>query len=455
MSIEPIGFATVLLGFVCLFLGQRAMAIALICSSLLAASAALFVGGNPILPTYVLLGFALLSVVVRPKQIEAALMESAPPRPAFWLLCLVTYGVASSFFMPRLMAGMTDIVPLGGSALDAPGATVPLTPVSSNLTQSFYMTGNLLFMLFVMLVASSRDGFRAIVAGLVAFAVLNTAFAALDIVTYATGTQSLLEFMRNANYTMHYEEKVFGLKRIVGSFVEASSFARTSIGVFCFTATLWLCKRRAFMSALLAGASFLLVLLSTSSAGLALLPVAGLIVFLTALEISALERRQQPGLSVVIFAVPVALLLTGILIALGAETSAIARDYVDLVVLNKMDSDSGIERSYWNAVAVQNIIDTWGVGVGLGTNRTSSLLLAIVSNLGVVGLFLYLAFVFTTFIRKNAPPGTYAADVRLAARNACLGLIAADTLTGTVIDQGFFFYALAGLAAARPDQRPS
>ena len=111
----------------------------------------------------------------------------------------------------------------------------------------------------------------------------NVLFAFLDLVTYATGTQWLLEFIRNAQYSLHIEEQISGLKRIVGSFTEASAFARSTLGALGFTGTLWLCGRRPALTGTLALASLALVVLSTSSTGLAgTLPVL-LILYATAL----------------------------------------------------------------------------------------------------------------------------------------------------------------------------
>ncbi len=451
MSLEPIGIASFVIGAVCFGLGQRALAIALVAASLLGSAAAIISGGINITPAYVLASFALVSMLIRPQQLARLSTELAPPRPAFWLLCLVVYGIVSSFLIPRLLAGTTDIIPLGTSAYGAYESTVPLGPVSSNLTQSVYMAANLACLLFAVAVGSTRDGFRTLTAAVLIYGVLNIAFAALDIATFATGTQDSLSFIRNAEYQMHHEERLFGLKRIVGSFTEAAVFARTTMGVFAFSATLWLCGRRSLLTGLVAATSLLLLIFSTSSSGLAVLPFMLGLLFLTAIHMAVFEQRARAGLAIVLTGVPALLLIAGLIVALNKEAFAIASNYIDLLVLTKLSSDSGLERSNWNAVALQNVLDTWGLGVGLGTNRASSFALALLSNLGILGVLLYAAFAFTAFVRIRETPGTYVADVKLAARNACLGLIAMDLLISPVIDQGIFFFVLAGLAASRPD----
>jgi hypothetical protein len=43
-------------------------------------------------------------------------------------------------------------------------------------------------------------------------------------------------------------------------------------------------------------------------------------------------------------------------------------------------------------------------------------------------------------------------DVRLAARNACLGLIIGDTFAAPTVEQGLLFYILVGMACAQPER---
>jgi hypothetical protein len=101
------------------------------------------------------------------------------------------------------------------------------------------------------------------------------------------------------------------------------------------------------------------------------------------------------------------------------------RNYIDLLIFNKSASASGIERESWNTFALQNFFDSYGLGVGLGTVRSSSFPLALLSNVAVPGTVFYLLFIASAFGRRRGSPRTFPTDVRLAARNACLGLIIA------------------------------
>ena len=111
-----------------------------------------------------------------------------------------------------------------------------------------------------------------------------------------------------------------------------------------------------------------------------------------------------------------------------------------------------MQRDSWNTFALQNFFDSYGLGVGLGTVRTSSLPMALLSNVGVPGSVFYLLFIASALGRRRGTPRTITTDVRLAARNACLGLIIGDIFAAPTVEQGLLFYVLAGIASAEPER---
>ena len=69
-------------------------------------------------------------------------------------------------------------------------------------------------------------------------------------------------------------------------------------------------------------------------------------------------------------------------IALNDNASAYAQNLIDTMVLNKLSTASGIERSAWNEQALQNFFDTFGFGVGNGSVRASSFPIGVLASLG-------------------------------------------------------------------------
>ncbi|MEI4485301.1 hypothetical protein V8J36_03800 [Frigidibacter sp. MR17.14] len=452
MSIEPIGLAALAVVAISFFLDYGTMVIVLVTASVLGAAAAIIIGGANIQPAHLFLGAVGLNALMRPRQCAGMLLALRPGKPGFWLLCLVAYALVSAFFFPRIMAGSTLIFPIGSTSFDATGSTVPLAPVSGNITQSIYIVGSFAVFLIVTSCASDHSGFRTAVAAILSYAVANAAFGLLDLATYLTGTQGLLEVIRNAKYAMHTETEMQGLKRVVGSFTEASSFGRSSIGALGFVATLWLCGIRPLYTGGLAILTFLLAVMSTSSAALVSLPVMMALLYLTVLSRSARGLGTRGGL-VLIVALPLVALAAVLGVLAHPGLSAVIGDYLNALVFSKAGSDSGVERSSWNAAALQNFIDSGGLGVGLGSIRTSSLAMALVGGVGAIGTLFYLGFVAMAFLRNPGVPGGYFTDVRTAARNGCIGMAVGDLMLSSNVDQGILFYALAGLAAARPEYR--
>jgi hypothetical protein len=453
MSIEPIGLLTFVVSLICLQLGYQATAATLVVATLFGSAAAILIGGANIPPAHLLLAFMAASTFTRRVKTAYAFKAMRFPEPGFWLICLVIYGLISAFLMPRLLAGTTPIIPLGLSSDYAEtGSTVPLGPVSSNLTQSIYLVGNFTCFIMIVAIASTRAGFATIAGALVAYAAGNVLFALLDIVTYNTGTQWLMEPIRNSTYTLHVDEEISGLKRIVGSFTEASAFAGSTLSALGFVGTLWVCGRRPALTGTLALASLALVVLSTSSTGLAGTPPLLVILYITALARRAIDFRR-PFASAAILCAPLAVVAVILAAQLNDEAWKPIRDYMDVLIFSKAGSDSAAERSSWNTFALQNFVDSYGLGVGLGTTRASSFPVALLSNVGLLGTIFYVLFAVSAFVRRRGIPRTFYSDVRLAGRNSCLGLLIGATFAGTSIDQGLLFYVLAGMACAEPERK--
>jgi hypothetical protein len=446
MSIEPIGFLTIIAGLFCLHLGVPALAIGTLIAATLGSASAMFVGGANVPPGHVMLAFLTLGAMTMRREAVAAIRSLHPNEPGFWLAFLVLYGVASAFFMPRIFAWTTEIVPLGASALDDTGTTIPLVPVSTNLTQSVYMMANLLCFAVCIGVASSRSGFLAVLNALIAYCIANTIFALVDVATYATGTQELLGFMRNARYTLHTDTEVAGMKRIAGSFTETSAFARSTLGVLGFMGTLWICGYRPVLTGIISAASLILLILSTSTTGVAVTPVVLCAIYATAL-LRLGPQWSTPYTFITVFLLPLIAAAALLLVLLNPVASDMVRGYLDLLVLGKVESESGLQRSGWNVTSFQNFLDSWGLGVGLGTARASSFAITMLATVGLPGLFFYLVFTLECFMRPRGAVGSLEADVAAAARNGALGLLAGDLLVSSVVDQGLFFSLLAAAAA--------
>lgn len=454
MSIEPIGLVTLAIGLICLMRGSGPTVIAFSVFPVLGGAAALLLGSTGIQPGHFFLGFLILSTFWLHGD-PAMVADRTLRSPAFvWLVLLVVYGVLAGYFAPRLLEGTMEIIPLGTSASGTSEGKIPLMPVSGNFTQAVYLTADLVTFGLILSIASTQRSFRHVTLGVLAFGIANVFFGIADLLSPGTPIADLFSYIRNSTYTFHADEMVAGMRRIIGSWPEASAFAGASMAVVGFCGTLWICGRHSAMSGLLFALSTILIIRSTSSGGIAGLPICLAILYLTSLLRCGGASGTRASLLVVI-AFPVVALMLGFVLALNRDLFQEVYRFVDITILSKPASLSALERGSWNASGLSNFWDSYGFGVGLGTVRTSSFAVALLSNVGVFGTIFFLAFLLTAVIWPRGEARSYEADVGLAARNGCLCLIVGALISGSTVDLGLIFFIMAGLRSAVPEASPS
>jgi hypothetical protein len=272
--------------------------------------------------------------------------------------------------------------------------------------------------------------------------VLNLIFAALDLVTYMTNTTELLLFIRNSTYSLLNDKELAGFKRIVGSFVEASSFGYATLGYFAFATSLWFNGIAPRLTLSLSVLSLIALLFSTSTTAYVGLAIY-LFVEFVAIFFRFLFRPLRPQMIVFIVALPLVLSLMVVLVCLNDTSYAYVSDLMNTLVLNKMSTSSGIERSSWNSQAIQNFLDTYGFGAGNGSVRASSFPVAVIASLGIPGAAAYALFLLSIWFKRRGPvPGTVFA-MQAAARSACLAWLIAASVSAGFIDLGLAFSAFA------------
>jgi hypothetical protein len=451
VTVEPIGYIVILLGLLASYYSSR-MAVATLCLAMLFGAAAAFqlpsLGGNSIQPSHLMLFFVLISVCLRPRVLDAALKSIAYPSTGFWFAAYIIFSIISAFFLPRIFAGATLVY---SSARDASStmSTVasPLQPGSSNFTLSVYMFGDLIC--FAIVAGLARLGQARFVAqALIATAAACFGFAIIDIVGFFTNQSQLLDIIRNANYTMHTGETIGGFKRIVGSFPEASTYGAVALAFFSFTLLLWLERfpgRWAGATALCLGAT---VLFCTSTAAY----VAGLLIVSLVILFSLKQLVSgRAGASHASFLIMTLLLVPCTIVGLMLVPDAWAAltDLANATFADKLDSQSGEERTAWNTLALISFIDTGTFGAGLGTVRTSSFLAALLSNLGILGTLLFALFLYKLLSAASASAYQDRQQniIGVAALFASISQIISATIAGSSTDLGLLFSITAGLAA--------
>ncbi|NLS00470.1 hypothetical protein HGP17_26885 [Rhizobium sp. P38BS-XIX] len=447
------GLLTLIVGVVALAVPVRWSFFIMILSTVFGAAAAFSVpglgGASVLVPSLFLIFFAVrLFSAYGEGPFLAAL---SPWGPGFFLLLLTAFALFSAIFFPRLFQGMAQTMTversIGARSLIA---LVPLRFSSNNITQSVYAAGGLICFISTFAFFRRSSAPALFIQGVIIVASVNLAFALADIITYFTHTDFLLSFVRTANYALLTNAEKGGLKRISGTFPEASAFADFTLVLFAIVASLWLSGVRSRTTGIIAGLLLIALVLSTSATALV-----GLAIILPILCLqSFLASRREPGagrpvlIVSILASMPLAILF--VLIAMP-DLAHNLHDFLDEMLFSKADSQSGRERFMWNSMAYEAFLDTNGFGAGLGSARASSFVLVLLSNIGVFGTFLFMLFVFRLLVAEmrlaELASRESFAIVRAAKAGIITVLISAIT-SGTVYDLGLMFYILAGSISA-------
>ncbi|MGY2051382.1 hypothetical protein [Methylobacterium sp. JK268] len=449
MTFEWIGLATVLAGFLCLAGGRRVALTLFPFATLLGAAAASVLtalGSANLQPAHLLLGFLILIALRRPFP-RRAIAALAWPLPGFWLLITALYGALAAAFVPRLMEGATYVFTVARTDTGPGLILTPLAPVSGNLTQTAYFIGDLVCFCVIVAFTSDREGKTWLTRALLICGVADIAFGALDYVTFMTGTAEWLSFMRNATYRMLDTAEVIGIKRLVGSFPEASAYAAATLFLFAFSANLWLNGYPSRLAGPLALCLLAALLLSTSTTAYASVAIYGVILGVASLAQMVTGRMPRARFR---FLVVGPLLLVSGLAAIGLSDTASATvwDLLDQLVLRKGSTSSAAERGSWNTQAFKNFLDTNALGAGIGSTRASSIAMVALSNLGALGTATYALFFLGCVAAPFSEADPDLRAVRRAAGSACLATSVAACFAATSIDLGLMFFVGAALAAA-------
>lgn len=455
MGIELVGLIILAFGGVAILRSAPMALSVLTVGGLLGAASAMAFGEANITPGHLSMLLFAFAVFIRPDFFKFSMMCLQPLRPGLYLLALSVWALVAGYLLPRIFAGEIMAFPLNATTWMR--AQERLFPIGSNLYQSIYFAAGLIIFVGVSsMVRTNSMMQRAGLAVLIA-AGCNIAFGIIDLVTFSIGQSDLLQFIRNADYAQAYKQySMIGTKRVNGSFPEPSSFAATSVALFAFCFRLWRVGIRSKITGPLALGTLIAIFLSFSSTGFGALFV--YLSFAYAAIALGTDRQGAPRLltrpnrSSAIMAIPLSACALVVVIALRPDivdsiTGIFAGTFTD-----KLASDSGVERTAWNMAGLRVFVETYGLGAGTGAVRTSSFVVAVLANLGLIGALLYAGFLWGLF-RAQPERGSPLADgesyqYAAAARGACFIYLIAASVASPSISLGIHFYIFAGMACA-------
>lgn len=317
----------------------------------------------------------------------------------FWLVC-----VAVTATMPFLFSGEVQVIPVRGEDLSV---TEPLVWTTQNFSQMTYLTISVFTIFAFALILRSKSDRQTALKAVCWGAAVSALTGIIDYATQFLPVEFLLTPFRTATYAILTDVEVLGGKRVIGLMPEASSFGATSL---FFLATILFFRRaitdpfyRKIVAPALIFVTALLCFLSTSSGtylGLIIL----MLLFLGDSVVRGFlggynARSQRAGLIGELNIVVGAIVLIGFVALIQPDVLNPIYDLVDRMLLQKADSDSFEERGFWRATAAAAIWDTYGLGVGIGSTRSSSNVVAMFAGAGILGGLLFYGFVFQSLAR--------------------------------------------------------
>lgn len=355
----------------------------------------------------------------------------------WFALALIAYTLVISYFGPRLFLGKIDFISLRPDVSSGFLGATPLRPQTTNITQSAYLTASLLTAVAVSLLFARRLSAETFQNAMFFISISHATFGVIDWVGGAIGQDRVLNFLRNANYAM-LDQTIGNIRRLSGTLPEPSAYAGFAVPFAVFATEIWLRSRKA-VAGLTGLFLWIMTLLSTSSAGIfAVLVYAALAI--PRFAIAPIGMRPK----FIAAGIVLMLVLIGVAISLAYPSAYIAaRDFVLLLTVEKGASDSAIERGAWARQGWIAFRESMGIGVGAGSFRSSSLPLAVLGQLGVVGSGLMFAYV----VKSVSPIVDRKSDyVRKSASWAAFFALVPSIVGGTTPDPGFIFALFAGFA---------
>ncbi len=447
MTPTLIGAVVVLIGLLLLVFGSRlAMLMFVIACSVMNGSATVILTavGNVSIAPAVTAALFLAARCVLPSRagsqdLTRRLMSNG------WLILLVGYGFISAYTLPFLFGKSILIVPLRPTA--GPYTLVPLHFTPQHLTTSMYMVMTLLGAICAA-VAVSRRGAGAKIARLGSIiALIHSGIGWFGLIFANSSLNAVIKFFRNANYAQ-LDQAFDGISRMTGISPEPSLYASFGFTWFVFVTELWLRNVDRRWSGPASLALFLTLLVSTSSTA-----YVGLIAYGAAVTVRLLlfygAIPVRKGLTILVCLLSLAACGMAVIIGSEAIAETVGR-ILRLTTTDKLDSASGAARATWALQGLRVFLSSGGLGIGVGSFRSSSIFAAILGSTGIIGFvafICYVAKVFRPFARTTYTwTGDVDRDTATAAGWTVLMVLVPAAVTAPSPDPGLLWGLMAGIA---------
>ncbi|MGI4746175.1 MAG: hypothetical protein ACRYFY_09045 [Janthinobacterium lividum] len=412
------------------------------------AAAALTFGGIGLQPA-LMPGLAFIAYFALQLLLGARFSGQGPVISMTKPFVLVTvYALVSSILMPWIFQDKVFVWP---QKAQPPFVLMPLEPSSSNINQDIY-----LFINCVILVAAAifmvrsplrlKTLFQTYLASgfVVAFIAIWQFASKLAHVPYP---ESL--FYSNPGWAILTGQQMGSIPRINGPFSEPSSLGGYMGTIVCATGWQLLQGHRDRVLKWLFFTGLLTMMLSTSSTGFGVLGI----VCIGVAALGLLTGSARIMGAILKLGLPLGLLIL-LLLGIGNTFAPELSKNVGTIfgqTLTKQQSSSYEDRTSTDIDSLMVVVDTFGLGAGWGSNRSSSLLPGLLAGVGIPGVvgLAWFAIVVGKGVRR-VKAARCAMDQLFVVDGCCgalIGFLVAALLSGPTINSVTFFCLVAILIA--------
>jgi hypothetical protein len=349
-----------------------------------------------------------VEIVVVAAPLNAHVVRMFTPLFLFTIICFISIWVGLTFFQGKVMV-------IGGTAGLSLDLAQPYTFQRQNLTQPFYLVLNvaIVYALAHQVARLPPNHVSATLDRAVLGAIL---FASLIVIWELAHFHFGLPFFSNffysnAGYFSAHGQILFGrILRASGPFSEPSALAYHFAAFLLFAWYRYL--RRPSTGAMAVALLCLIVMVaSTSTTAFAVLAIFALVVVKDLIVVLATSGTRM-NLSIHHFGVLT--LLGGVALGMYLLIQSNLHD-IDAVLtrmlLEKHQSSSYAQRSAADMMAIDILMQTGGLGLGLGSHKPNNLLMTLLSNTGIAGSMLFAIFLFELFRPRRTT--CFDVDVRI------------------------------------------
>ncbi len=327
---------------------------------------------------------------------SGAVIRQITPLVFFFL-----YNIFLISYSPYLFPQISETMP--GSAFFAWQNAVPLSQQPESFNQAVYFVVSVVFAATVAITIITHQNRRSELIETLVYAMFigGTFWLYWHVAHFYFGVYFPDFLLHTDLHSTAWDQAIAGVPRPSGSFPEPSAVGVFYIPLQFYFFEIYMAKGR--LRDLLAWfGSVLALLISTSStayAGMAMFAawmVVRVIMGGATMSLGAkIPLRQLQKAAGFFILGAVSLVVTWVVFI---DPEAAAR-IIEEQILDKNTSISFQQRSYANDLALEIFADTFGIGVGMGNHRPSSLILSLLCGVGVIGTGLFLYFVIDTGLR--------------------------------------------------------